>query len=235
MHERADLAVGPLVLAYSLVLRSQLADPRRPVAERGPGAGPVARTGARAQQVVAGSAREERASPGRVVAGVGDVLARDPDRVAVHRSCTVVPPAWADRDARVCGLVAPLSLVAREAVFGCSSLSIWACERPRAGADKRVNRSIGGTWISVVARVGERHHTTTARRNANCRVRQIGSVYSKIALEQQLARRGVDDVVRDAGAVRPTDRHGRVERAPQLPVRKRHLLHPRVIRVELGD
>src|SRR6266498_4960871 len=93
MHERADLAVGPLVLAYSLVLRSQLADPRRPVAERGPGAGPVARTGARAQQVVAGSAREERASPGRVVAGVGDVLAGDPDRVAVHGCGAVVAPA----------------------------------------------------------------------------------------------------------------------------------------------
>src|SRR6185437_15470779 len=74
----------------------QLANPRRPVRERGPPARAVARATARAEQVVAGAACEERAAPVDVVAGVGDVLAGDPDRVAIDRRRAVVAPACAD-------------------------------------------------------------------------------------------------------------------------------------------
>src|SRR5215468_1560892 len=53
--------------------------------------------GARAEQVVTGAVREERAAPGGVVAGVGYVLAGNPDRGAIDRRCAVVTPARADR------------------------------------------------------------------------------------------------------------------------------------------
>src|SRR5262245_14115944 len=77
-------------------LGRQFANPRRPVRERGPRARAVARATARAEQVVAGAAGEERAAPIGEVAGAGDVLAGDPDRVAIDRRRTVVAPACAD-------------------------------------------------------------------------------------------------------------------------------------------
>src|SRR5258707_8101048 len=60
------------------------------------------------EQVVACST-EEGASPVGVVAGLGDVLAGDPDRVAIDCGRPVVTPAGARR-------VANLRLVAREAI-----------------------------------------------------------------------------------------------------------------------
>src|SRR5207302_1020411 len=85
------------VLVDRFELGSQLADPRRPVGKRGARARAVARATARAEQVVASAAREERAAPVDVVASVSDVLARDPDGLAVDRSRPVVAPARADR------------------------------------------------------------------------------------------------------------------------------------------
>src|SRR5919197_1318562 len=101
---------GPSVLPGSL--RSQLADPRRPVGGRRARAGPVARTSARAQDVVTSAAGEERATPVGVVARVGDVLTGDPHRIAVHGGGTVVAPTRSGpgREARL--------LVAGEPVVG---------------------------------------------------------------------------------------------------------------------
>src|SRR2546426_7892004 len=121
----------PSVLLRRLpVLRRQLADPCRPVGQRRPDAGPVACATARAQQVVTDAAKE-RATPGRVIARVSDVLAGDPDRVAVHSSGAVVAPAWANGDARCRG--APLLFVAGKAVLRSRSLSMGTCEGPVTG------------------------------------------------------------------------------------------------------
>src|SRR5690242_6744235 len=93
----AGVAAGPIGSQSLRRLGRQFADPRRPVRERGPHARAVARATAGAEQVVAGAAREERAAPVGVVAGVGDVLAGDPDRIAIDRRRAVVAPAGADR------------------------------------------------------------------------------------------------------------------------------------------
>ena len=87
----------------------QLADPRRPVAERSAQAGPMGWAGARTQQVVTGVASKERATPIGVAAGVGDVLAGDPDRVPVHGSRAVISPTRPRR-------VAHLRFIAGKAV-----------------------------------------------------------------------------------------------------------------------
>src|SRR5712691_13292260 len=91
------LRPAPFRQSVALPLGRQLANPGRPVRDRGPRAWAVARATARAEQVVAGAAGEERAAPVGVVAGAGDVLAGDPDRVAVHGRCPVVTPAGARR------------------------------------------------------------------------------------------------------------------------------------------
>ena len=44
------------------------------------------------QQVVAGAPQEEWAAPAGVVARSGNVLARNPDCVAIDRRCTVITP-----------------------------------------------------------------------------------------------------------------------------------------------
>src|SRR5262249_24574487 len=108
---RRGRPLRPAPLAESVrALGGQLADPGRPVRGRGPRARAVARASARAEQVVAGAAGEERAAPVGVVAGVGDVLAGDPDRVAIDRRRAVVAPARADR------VREPLLLVAGESI-----------------------------------------------------------------------------------------------------------------------
>ena len=91
-----------------------------------------------------------------VVAGVGDVLAGDPDRVAVHGSRAVVTPAGARR-------VADLRLVAGEAVVLGGALSAGD-DVPRADADDRIDRRVGGARVEAVAGGGERHHAAPARR-----------------------------------------------------------------------
>ena len=72
-------------------LRRQLADQRRPVGERRAYARPMAGAPACTEQIVSGSAHEVRAAPVGVVTRVGDVLAGDPDRVAVHGGCANRP------------------------------------------------------------------------------------------------------------------------------------------------
>src|SRR4029450_11186548 len=91
-------------------LRREPAHERGPVAQRCPGSRATTRTTARAEQVVAGAAHEERAAPVDVVARprAGDPTP-DPDRAAVHCCGAVVAPAGARR-------VADLGLVAGEAI-----------------------------------------------------------------------------------------------------------------------
>src|SRR6266487_2344803 len=80
---RADITVGPVVKSHRFKsvttscepLRRQLADPRRPVRERRAFARPMACATARPEQIVSGSAHEERAAPVGVGARVVDVLA----------------------------------------------------------------------------------------------------------------------------------------------------------------
>src|SRR5947209_17804128 len=98
MSPSVDARKGPTLrsalscFGMALVLRGEHADPRRPVGECGARAGPMIGAAARTQDVVTAAAREERAAPVGVVAGVGDVLAGDPDRVPVPRGCAVVAP-----------------------------------------------------------------------------------------------------------------------------------------------
>src|SRR5437763_1560807 len=144
-------------------LRRQLAVPRRPVAERGARARAVARATARAEQVVAGAAREEGAAPGGVIAGARDVLAGDPDRVPVDGCRAVVAPAGPRR-------VADLRLVAREAV---GRRRTDGDVVPRGGADDAVDRRVRGTRIRRVAGVGEGHDASSARGDADRRIREV--------------------------------------------------------------
>src|SRR5215472_15283834 len=139
----AGVTAGPIGGEPLRRLGRQLADPRRPVRERGPRAGAVARAGARAEQVVAGATREERAAPVGVVAGVGDVLAGDPDRIAIDRRRAVVAPARADRVREV------LLLVAREPIVRGSADPTWDVI-PRADADERVDWRVRRARVRAV-------------------------------------------------------------------------------------
>src|SRR5215469_17486294 len=129
------LPPGPIGCQSLRRLGGQLANPRGPVRERGPHTGTVARASARAEQVVAGAAREERAAPVGVVAGAGDVLAGDPDRVAIDRSCAVVAPARADRVREI------LLLVAGEPIVRGTAGPTWDVV-PRADADESIDRRV---------------------------------------------------------------------------------------------
>ena len=79
-----------------------------------------------------------------VVAGVGDVLAGDPDRVAVDGGGAVVAPAGARR-------VADLRLVAREAVVLRGALAAGD-DVPGADADVRVDRRVGRARVEACRR-----------------------------------------------------------------------------------
>src|SRR5205814_6971842 len=114
-----------------------LADARRPVAEGSAGSGSIRGSRAGAQKVVATPSCEEWAAPCRVVASVRDVLARDPDRVAIDCGRAVVAPP------RARGLAADLGSVAREAIIGrctdCGDVDI-------AHTGLRVDARISGAW-----------------------------------------------------------------------------------------
>src|SRR6185437_15968393 len=147
------------------VLRGELADPGGPVSQRGPGARAMAGPGAGAEQVVARPTGEERTAPGGVVAGVCDVLARDPHVVAVHRGGAVVAPTGPRR-------VADLGLVAAEAVIrGLSGPT--GHDRPRADTGQRVDRGVRGARVGGITGVGEGHHPTPARCDPDRRVGEV--------------------------------------------------------------
>src|SRR6266511_3372628 len=135
-------ALRPALLSCdaSLLLRSQLADARRPVRRCASRAGAVARSATRAQNVVAGPSGEERPAPVGVVAGVGDVLAGDPDRVTVHRCGAVVAPARADPGRE------PRLLVTREPVIR-GSAGATRHDVPRADTGECINRRIAGARV----------------------------------------------------------------------------------------
>src|SRR5690242_12575737 len=103
-------------------LRSELADPRRPVRKRGSWARPMARPAARPEEVVARAADEERSAPVGEVARVSDVLARDPHRVAVDCCGTVVTPARTDRIRELLALVAREPVVRRGSRAACDDV-----------------------------------------------------------------------------------------------------------------
>src|SRR5690242_35097 len=115
MQGRGPACGRPSLHFRALVeLRRQLADPRRPVGKRRSRPDGTRSAGTRTKQVVARTT-VERAQPGGVVTRVGDVLAGDPDGVAVHRRRAVVTPTRALRVREVLGLVA------REPVLGRSA------------------------------------------------------------------------------------------------------------------
>src|SRR5207237_4640104 len=122
-------AFGPRALGR------QLADPRRPVAQRCTPAWPMARASTGTEQVIAAAAGKERTAPSGIGAGVRDVLTGDPDRVAVHGRRAVVAPASPRR-------IANLSLVACEPVFLCGSLAAID-DAPFADTDHGVDRRVG--------------------------------------------------------------------------------------------
>src|SRR5947207_12356742 len=148
MQKRGPACGRPSPGSSTRSLRSQLADPRRPVGERRSATGPVARAATRTEQVVAGPAHEERATPSGVVARVTDVLAGDPDGVAVHRSSAVVTPARPDR------IGEPLLFVAGEPVVGSGAFTTRN-ETPVTDACLRVDRRIRGARIQRLDRCGE--------------------------------------------------------------------------------
>src|SRR5205809_5775142 len=107
------------MLAVRAGLWHELAYPGRPVSERRAQPGGAGRRGTGAKLVVTAGRPEEAPSPCGVVARVGDVLAGDPDRVAVNGRRTVVAPARAD------GVREPLRLVTGEAVVHCGTIPAW--------------------------------------------------------------------------------------------------------------
>src|SRR5258708_68972 len=180
------------------------------------------------QQVVAGAAREERAAPGDVVAGVGDVLAGDPDRVAVDRGRAIVTPAGARR-------IAHLLLIAGKAVI-LRRAQAAGDDVPRADADLSVDGGIGRAGVGGVTRGRECHHAAAALGHADGRVGEVVAAGAQIALQGQRARVRVDDEPLDAGALRAAVWvQRRIQRAPQLAIGERHLLHAGVVRVRRRD
>src|SRR5213592_3154036 len=115
-------------------LRREVADEGGPVAQRRTVPWAVVGAAARAEQVVARAAREERAAPVEVVARMrGSDLTGDPDRVAVHRCGAVVAPPRARR------VAADLCLVAREAVVrvgACATRYVVPLADPGVGVDR---------------------------------------------------------------------------------------------------
>src|SRR6266404_3107958 len=138
----------------------------------------MAGSAARTEQVVAGSTREERATPVGVVAGLGDVLAGDPDRVAVHGGRPVVTPAGAWR-------VADLRLVAREAIVlrGTGSARDDA---PWTDAGDRVDRRDGSARVEGVAGRSEGHHASPARGDPDRGIREVVPGRPEVALHGDL-------------------------------------------------
>src|SRR5580765_3690657 len=139
--QRGGPALRPALqlLRFSRRLRRELADPCRPVAECRTCTRSMRGTATRAEQVVACATREERAAPGDVAARLGDVLARDPDRVPDHGCRAVIAPAGAWR-------VADLRLVAREAVVlhgSCATRN----DVPGTDACVRVDRRVGSARV----------------------------------------------------------------------------------------
>ncbi len=143
--------MGGIDFAYpahitKLTLRTlwrQVADPRRPVGERRAYAGPMAGAPARTEQVVSGSTRKERAAPIDVVTAIVDVLAGDPDGIAVHGGCAEVTPARAER------VWVVLLLVTRKAIVRgicCVARDVG----PRTDAGERVDRRIRGGRVRAV-------------------------------------------------------------------------------------
>src|SRR5689334_3614610 len=96
----------------------------------------MACTTTRTEQVVAGSADEERTAPISIVATTGNILAGDPDRVAIDSRCTIITPARAN------WVREHLRLVPCETIFRCRSRT--AIDNvPCANADERIDRRIG--------------------------------------------------------------------------------------------
>ena len=129
-----------------------------------------------------------------VVARVGDVLAGDPDRVAVDGCGSVVAPASARR-------VADLRLVAREAVvLRGTEAAGTIVPRTDAGVARRwPRRPALGLVVSPVA--GEGHHAASARRDADRRVGEVVAGRAEVALVARPSRVRIDDVLGDAGAL----------------------------------
>src|SRR5438093_1284052 len=178
-------------------LRSELADPRRPVGEGRSGARPMRCAAAGTEQIVTGTAHEERSAPDGVVARVGDVLAGDPDRVAVHGRGAVVAPA------RAKGVGETLLFVAGEAVVrGCAEAT---CDiAPLADACERVDRSVRGARIRGVTRIGERDHAATTRSHTDCRIGEVVPSSAEVTGHDELPRARVHDVPGNTGALGPT-------------------------------
>src|SRR5262249_18513006 len=121
------------------------------------------------------------AAPLGVVAGVGYVLARDPDRIAIDRRCAVVTPTRADR------VREPLLPVAREPIVrGCAGTT--RDDVPGADAEARVDRRVRRARVRGVPRVGEGHHATTAGSDTDRRIREIMTARSEVAREDDLGR-----------------------------------------------
>src|SRR5260370_32790723 len=104
-------------------------------------------TGGRSQEIVPAADKKERATPIGVDAGVGDVLAGDPDRVPVHSSRAEISPTRPRR-------VAHLRFIAGKPVVLRGSAPAGDVV-PQADTAERVNPRIGGAWGRGVTGGGE--------------------------------------------------------------------------------
>src|SRR5215831_12311580 len=94
------------------------------------------------QQIISAATKEEWAPPGGVIAGLCDVLAGDPDRVAIDSRCTIITPARAQR--------INLRFVAGKAVGSRLTLATRNIV-PGTNADKGIDRRVGGAWVERIA------------------------------------------------------------------------------------
>src|SRR5205823_5589411 len=129
----------------------------------------------------------ERPTPSGVVTGMADVLAGDPDRVAIDCSRTVVAPPGANR------VREPLLLVAGEAVVrGCTLSAGDGVPVTDTGA--RVDPRVGGARVLRVAGCSERHDTAPTGRDPDCRIGEVVAGRSEVARRDEPARVRVHDV-----------------------------------------
>src|ERR1700693_595267 len=100
-------------------------------------------------------------------------------------------------------------------------------------ADLRVHARECGAWIVVCADQSECHYTAAAVVHSDCRISDVVARNGYITLLEQLPRIRVHHEISYAGFGRSSNAYPCIKRAPEFPVGEIHLLHARIVAVDL--
>src|SRR5216683_538307 len=154
---------------------------------------------------------------------------RSPDVVAVHSGCSIISPAGAGR------VAANLLPVAGEPIVlgsTCSAVN----DVPGTDTNDGINRGEAGTGIHGVTGGGETDHPASAGRDSDCRIGEVVTRCSEIALQHDFTCVRIEDVPGESRALASASGIQRcIERTPELTVGIHHLLHAAIVGVWPGD